>query len=264
MIGSKVSHGFPWKFLIATGFAVALLGGINPRGAELVPFRGTETSGLKVEMPSASNEKRSSETPDAEWESVEAEFRTAAVAMGRGELADARKAFAAILVRQPQHLGSLINLGWVAQREKAWGEAEGYLKRAQVLAPENASVWLALGVVYLAQDKVDFALAAFSQTVALEPTNARARRMLGLTLGRKEWYSAAEGELRRSLEIEPNDAGAHFNLAVIYLQRQPAAIELARRHYHLSMDLGSAPDSKMDAMFAQNNDPIPQGKGIRN
>ena len=253
MTRASVLCNFPWKFISASVLVVVLLGGTTPRGAELVPFRNIDASELNTEVNST-QETAAPTSPIVEAEtSVETEFRSAATAMGRGELQDAKKTFTAILARQPQHLGSLINMGWVAQREKAWADAEGYLKRAQVLAPENASVWLALGVVYLAQDKVDFALAALSQTVALEPANARGHRMLGLTLGRKEWYSAAEGELRRSLELEPNDAGAHFNLAVIYLQRQPAAIELARRHYHLSVDLGSAPDPKIDAILAQNN-----------
>jgi len=185
------------------------------------------------------------------------DFGVGALAMGRGELVAAKKMFVAILQRRPEHLSSLINLGWIAQRTKSWVEAEDYLKRARQLSPDNASIWLALGVVYLEQDRVDFAMAAFSQVVALEPANARAHRMLGLTLGRKEWYSAAESELRRSLELEPNDPGAHFNLAVIYLQRQPVALELARRHYHLSVDLGSAPDSKIAALLAQNIPPAP-------
>lgn len=253
MTRTSIINHFPWKFLLASVLVVVLLGGTTPRGAEFVPFRNADPSELNPEF-NATRETAVSTPRGGESEaSVEAEFRSAALAMRRGELQEAKKTFTAILARQPQHLGSLINMGWVAQREKAWADAESYLKRAQMIAPENAAVWLALGVVYLEQDKLDFALAALSQTVALDPANARGHRMLGLTLGRKEWYSAAEGELRRSLELEPNDAGAHFNLAVIYLQRQPAAIELARRHYHLSVDLGSAPDPKIDAILAQNN-----------
>jgi hypothetical protein len=57
---------------------------------------------------------------------------------------------------------------------------------------------------------------------------------------------AAEEELRRSLEIEPDDAGAHFNLAVFYLRRKPVAVELARRHYYRALDLGFEPDPALE------------------
>ena len=75
--------------------------------------------------------------------------------------------------------------------------------------------------------------------------------MLGLALGRKSWNSGAESELRRSLELEPEDAGAHYNLAVIYLQRNPPAVELARRHYYRAVDLGGAPDQSVEALLAK-------------
>lgn len=247
---------------LVSALAVALLGGSSPHCAELVPFRGAEPEEVALSLQAAGTAPTvGQEDLDSK---VEEAFRKGATAMARGELAVAKKTFISILEKRPEHLSSLVNLGWIAQRTKAWVDAEDYLKRARHLSPESAAIWLALGVVYLEQDRVDFALAAFSQVVALEPANARAHRMLGLTLGRKEWYSAAEGELRRSLEIEPNDPGAHFNLAVIYLQRQPVALELARRHYHLSVDLGSAPDAKIDALLAQTITPAqvsasPQG-----
>lgn len=245
-----------FRFPLFAFLALCVLGGISPRGAELVPFRGTDAGDAPIVLqPVPQTPAANAWTGDP---SVEADSKTAAVSMGRGDLLGAKKMFTSVLERHPQHLSSLVNLGWIAQREKRWEDAEIYLKRAQNLAPENAPVWLALGVVYLEQNRVDFAVAAFSQVVALEPANARAHRMLGLALGRKEWYAAAEGELRRSLEIEPNDPGAHFNLAVIYLQRQPLAVELARRHYNISLDLGSSPDPKIDAILTQNNSASPK------
>jgi len=238
-----------FRFPIFALLALCILGGIAPRGAELVPFRGTDAGDSLLLPPPVSP----SSTPAAAAAdpSVEADARAAVISMGRGDLQEAKKLFKSVLERHPQDLNSLVNLGWIAQRERKWEDAEAYLKRAQNLAPDNAPVWLALGIVYLEQNRVDFAVAAFSQVVALEPGNARAHRMLGLALGRKEWFAASEGELRKSLEIEPNDPGAHFNLAVIYLQRQPLAIELARRHYNISLDLGSQRDPKIDAILAQ-------------
>jgi len=213
-------------------------------GAELVPFRGVEPVEVKPDALAAEGAPRL----DGELNALEGaalvldQIRLAVLALGKDDLREAKTRFLRVLELQPEHLSALVNLGWIAQREKAWGEAEIFLKRAQKVAPDNAAVWLALGSVALEQDHLDFAHAAFAQVVALEPNHARAHRLLGLTLCRKSWYIGAEEELRRSLELEPNDAGAHFNLAVLYLQRQPAARELARRHYYRALDLGGAPD----------------------
>jgi Flp pilus assembly protein TadD len=101
----------------------------------------------------------------------------------------------------------------------------------------------------LEQSKLDAAIAAFAQVVALDPKNARGHRFFGLALGRRGWIQAAEEELRHSLEIEPDDAGAHFNLAVFYLQRKPVAIELARRHYYRALDLGFGSDPAIEGIL---------------
>ncbi len=238
------------KVMVLAIFGVLLMGGggslkyCTADGAELVPFRGVEPIDTKADIPSPEEGPRLGiPTGDLDKEALVLDrMRLAVLALGREDLGEAKACFLKVLDLDAQHLGALVNLGWIAQREKAWGEAELFLKRAQKLAPDNAAVWLALGVVALEQDRLDFAHAAFAQVVALEPKHARAHRLLGLTLCRKNWYSGAEEELRRSLELEPNDAGAHFNLAVLYLQRQPVARELARRHYYRALDLGGAPD----------------------
>ena len=178
-------------------------------------------------------------------------LRKGKVAMGRNELEAARNEFVWVLEQNASDLTALVSLGWIAQREQLWEESESYLRRALKLSVEDGAIWLALGVAALEQDKLEAATAAFTQMVFLEPKNARARRLLGLTLGKRGWYDGAEQEIRRSLELDPDDAGAHFNLAVFYLQRRPAAVELARRHYYRARDLGFAPDSDIESQLAK-------------
>ena len=42
------------------------------------------------------------------------------------------------------------------------------------------------------------------------------------------WGPAAVTELQRAIQIDPNYADAHFNLALMYLEQEPPATELAR------------------------------------
>ena len=56
------------------------------------------------------------------------------------------------------------------------------------------------------------------------------------------WLDAAEAELQRAIELKPDYANAHFNLALMYLDRKPPARELARRHYERALALGAEKD----------------------
>jgi len=163
-------------------------------------------------------------------------------AFQKGDLEKARKQFQKLLQLLPDNPVGLVNLGSVEIRLKLWTEAETHLKRVVRLQPEAAPAWLTLGVLYCDRDQLDEALAALSQAVLLDPKNARAHNYLGVTVGKKGWYSGAEAELQRAIELQPGYADAHFNLALFYLQRDPPAIELARRHYTRALELGSAPD----------------------
>jgi Flp pilus assembly protein TadD len=171
------------------------------------------------------------------------------LALSKNNLEGAITDLSKVLEWNASHLGALVNLGWIAQRNKDWVESEAYMRRAIAVSSDNPAVWLGLGLAVLEQSKLDVAVAAFAQVVALDPKNARGHRFFGLALGRRGWIQAAEEELRRSLEIEPDDAGAHFNLAVFYLQRNPVAIELARRHYYRALDLGFGSDPAIEEIL---------------
>ena len=182
----------------------------------------------------------------ADPESIEARYKLGIMALSKNDSVAAASDFAKVLEWNDSHLGALVNLGWIAQRRQEWADSESFMRRAVAVAPENPAVWLGLGLAVLEQSKLDAAVAAFAQVVALDPKSARGHRFFGLALGRRGWLQAAEEELRRSLEIEPDDAGAHFNLAVFYLRRKPVAVELARRHYYRALDLGFEPDPALE------------------
>jgi Flp pilus assembly protein TadD len=108
-------------------------------------------------------------------------------------------------------------------------------------------------MIYFDQGRLEESFAALSQAVLYDKGNARAHNYLGVVLGRKGWMDGSEFELRRAVEIDPDSRDSHYNLAVLYLQRTPPAVELARRHYFRSVELGGTPDPAIEKTLATPN-----------
>ena len=60
------------------------------------------------------------------------------------------------------------------------------------------------------------------------------------------WADAAEAELQKAIELKPGYGIAHFNMALMLLERRPPSIELARRHYDKALELGVAKDDVVE------------------
>jgi Flp pilus assembly protein TadD len=142
-----------------------------------------------------------------------------------------------------------VNLGLVEFYSGDSAKSENLLKQAVRLRMETAPAWLTLGMIYMDQNRFREALAALSQATLLDPQNPRARNFLGVVIGREGWIDGAQQELRRAVELNPDYADAHYNLAVFYLQEKPAAIELAKRHYFKAVELGVEKDPSMEKVF---------------
>jgi Tfp pilus assembly protein PilF len=164
---------------------------------------------------------------------------------GLGNLEAAKAGFQKVLEIAPENAPALINLALIAQRQRRYSEAELLLRRVLKQDLENGAAWLLLGIGAYDQNNLEAATAHLSQAVLNAPKDARARQYLGVTFAKRGCYNAAEEELRRAVELNPKSAEAHFNLAVIYMDRAPAAVELARRHYTRAVELGAPADEKL-------------------
>lgn len=164
----------------------------------------------------------------------------------KGNYEAARRSYRRVLELAPGNLVGLVNLGLVEFRAGNPDEAEKLLKQAVQQRLETSAAWLALGMLYFEQNRLDEAHAALAQAVLYDRGNARAHNFLGVTFGRKGWPDAAEAELRRAVEIDPGARDSHYNLAIIYLQRKPPSIELARRHYFRAVELGVPKDPAIE------------------
>jgi len=159
-----------------------------------------------------------------------------------GNFDGAKEAYQRVLKLEPNNLPALVNLGATEFRLGHNDEAERLLRRSLQMKADNPTAWLNLSIIYLQRNEPMRALAAAAQAVVHAPNDPVARNYLGVAAGRNRWFDAAEAELRRSIELRPDYADAHFNLAVFCLERVPPATELAKRHYREALRLGSDPD----------------------
>lgn len=172
--------------------------------------------------------------------------RRAIAAMRSGNWKAARAAWEEVARLEPENAAVLSNLGKVQYQLRDYEAAMKSLEKSVALKPDLTDSWLTLGMVYLELKAPMRAVSATTRGVAETPGDPRARNSLAIVLKRVGWTGAAESELQKALDLDPDYAEAHFNLAVMYLERKPPAIELARRHYERSLELGSAPDTLVE------------------
>ena len=121
----------------------------------------------------------------------------------------------------------MIDSGWFSDVERAeFLLARGHAQdtradrsadyaRATQADPRNARAWRALGEVNLSlgsDDRIDQAVDAFNQVLALTPDDAEARGLLGLALVQDEQIEAAIPELRAGLQAQPGNTDLVFPL----------------------------------------------------
>lgn len=192
-------------------------------------------------------------SPKATFEFIPMEARLAATvgnaAFAKGNFPQAVRAYQKVLELAPNNLVGLVNLGITQCRMGDISSAEKNLKHAVSLRIETGVAWLTLGTVYMDQNRLDEALAALTQARLYDSQNARVHNYLGVVMNRLNWSDAAESELRTAVELNPGYSDAHYNLAVIYMSRNPPSIELAKRHYYIAVKNGAIRDANMEKSF---------------
>jgi tetratricopeptide (TPR) repeat protein len=206
----------------------------EPRSGDNGPAR----AGAKVVGIGAADAKDTGRLPEL---TNELAYRAAA-AVSKRDWESARAAYAEMLVGEPDNALALANLGSVELQLGDLDSAVEHLERAVRQKPALTQTWLALGMAQYEREDHLRALSAISRAVAEKPDDPRARNYLAATAKALGWLGAAESELHRAIDLDPNYAEAHYNLALIYLERRPPAIELARRQYLRAVELGTPRD----------------------
>jgi protein O-GlcNAc transferase len=126
-----------------------------------------------------------------------------------GCLADAGRAYQAVLAAEPRHAEALWRLGDVASRLGLSDKALALVRSGIAVAPEDPQAWNCLGTVHAAAGRYDEAAKAFAHAIALQPTYLVALSNLGkvyIHLGRLIEAVAAH---RHCINDEPANAHHH-------------------------------------------------------
>ncbi|MDB6151967.1 MAG: Tetratricopeptide 2 repeat protein [Chthoniobacteraceae bacterium] len=215
------------------------------------------------ELPSKGAEEKSAvAAPNPEFPNVPPELASLALEGKKqydsGNYVEAEKVYARLLLKAPKNLYALSNLGVVRFRSGKLKLAEEAFKEAIAIAPDDAFSLCTLGIIYYTQAsqpgqngqaKLDQAVQVLTKAVTVQPKNATAHNYLGITASQKGWQENAQKELDTAIELDPNYADAHFNLAVVYASQEPPNRENARKHYDKAVALGSAADKSLEKLL---------------
>ena len=147
-----------------------------------------------------------------------------------------------------------------AVKAQKFDEAEGDYKQAADLAPNDARPHLALGSLFLTENKPQLAQAEFMRALELDPKNAPAHVALGNIYNDQAQYPTAESQYRAALALDPSKSEYHADLGtVLAKENRPADAQTelrtaigfdpknAQAHYELGTLLATMPDHAAEA-----------------
>ena len=155
-----------------------------------------------------------------------------------GDFPNALERYRALLERDELNAQAHNNLGLLYQEKNLLQESARELQRAVLIEPRNAGPHNNYGVTLLRLGRVDEAVAEFRTALSLDRRNLDALVNLGLAERSAGQLDTAKETLLRVLNVAPQHAAAHYNLAQLYDEtNEPAR---AVEHYRLFLNNAGA------------------------
>lgn len=157
-----------------------------------------------------------------------------------GNNRDALSEFQAAAQLQPKDPSLYISIGESYSKLGDLIKALQSYQYATTLAPEDANYWRLLAQ-FCAQNNInikDVGIIAAQRAVGLKQNDSTLEDLLGWLWLMNSSYSDAERHLLHAVQLDSQNASAHFHLGMVYLQTEQR--DLAREQFVLARDLGSA------------------------
>ncbi|MCP5539097.1 MAG: tetratricopeptide repeat protein [Akkermansiaceae bacterium] len=163
-----------------------------------------------------------------------------------GRYEDAEKNYLKYLEFRPRSVVCLCNLALVKLTTKKYPEAEELLEKAIALKNDHGTAYYLLGRSYFEQGRLDDALNRLDEGLHYDPKNAKAQNCVGVISTQKGFAKRAEEAFKAAVEIDPEYADAHFNLAVFYATGEKPNAGKVEEHYLKAVHLGVPRDAAIE------------------
>jgi Tfp pilus assembly protein PilF len=115
-------------------------------------------------------------------------------------------------------LDGYFELGNAYSRQGQLSKARGAYENALKINPNHTGSLSNLGVVYYQTGEFDKAITQFKKVLSLDSQDAATHYLYGATLLQMSNYKEAEKQLGAALEIDPGLPEAHFGMGTLYWQ----------------------------------------------
>ncbi len=166
-----------------------------------------------------------------------------------GEFEEAREIYQQIVRDAPRSYLAIVNLGVSQLQLGEYERAIETLERALQLDPDDPFVLTHLGIANYRAGHIDGSQKFLSSASKSDPGNYQAHNFLGLTLNQEGNRAGAINEFQRAIDLKPDYAQAHLNLAMMYATERPPSKEPARQHYQKAIDCGASPDASLEQLI---------------
>ena len=134
----------------------------------------------------------------------------------QGRLEDARKTLDEAAQFPPNSVSLLLDLAQVADDQKDYTGALGYLAHARELEPQNASIHFFWGMVCVQMNLAEEAYQALKKAVSLDPNNAYYNYAMGAVALEREEPSEAILYFQKYCQLKPHDPRGRLALGSAY------------------------------------------------
>jgi Tfp pilus assembly protein PilF len=132
------------------------------------------------------------------------------------QYADAIQAFSEVVKSRPDYADGYTNIGLTNISWEKYGSARASLEKALELSPNNARALYYMARVEREAGHTQEEVADLQKVVAQYPQSRDARRELGVTYYHLQKPEEARAQFEALQAIDPDDATAHYNLALLY------------------------------------------------
>ncbi|HET9178409.1 MAG TPA: tetratricopeptide repeat protein [Terriglobia bacterium] len=134
----------------------------------------------------------------------------------QGRLPEARRTLEEVAVREARPTYVLLELGRIADQQKDYISALGFLARARDLEPGNSSVHYLFGMVCVQENLSQEAYTSLKRAVSLKPDDPYYNYALGAVILDRQDTREAIPYFEKFCKLRPNDPRGRFGLGAAY------------------------------------------------